>query len=758
MPDFEFTSPEGKKYTVTGPEGATPEQAFQMLQTQLGAPPPAAPPRPTQGGRQGIQPSPAPNYGLREDGTPKGAGFFGELKRPDGKISTELSVGVELDGKEVQMPTLVPTLSKQEVDYLLKGGKPTPAIVQKAAAFAQDRIRQGKSPFADAGEQQAPPRAPGQGGRQGVQGVPEFDRMLGVAGRSLVGQAGEVLSTGYNNLLTATGKPNLSPEMLGNKVSNMLGLPTAQTNEEQLVSDLAPAAGVLPFGAGMAGRAGAAGLRAAAPLAERAVQGVGNAAGAVGRAVASPVNRLAGATSRGVSTTLGRPANAAGEALRGTLTGELEHGARTTAGEAQSLKAEADQYTEAARNATTVKDRITAQSQAADARSRQHLATLAPKAATDEEVGAVVQKHAQDRIKALRDEREKLAIDAAKTPAWQRTLAREAAGDLPSKFAPSATKLQEAQAVLDKLLTDTLPGLRPSKVEQARLRGMFKGDVTLEQLEGARRTFRDPMAREGVEGLKAMKAVNAAKVADKIEEAMVAYDKDVATYLKEYRKGSDKIEAATGGPRGEAALKADTRPQVTARAYLDGTRASARQLIELSGGKTRELTAAVRGNVRAKLEAMTPKQAQTWLSKNTGMLDEFGLSKEVKSFVQAKNEAERLSGMVTPAGKAAEANRAAAATSTKGATKASDASKMVADAASSLDGVPPEKVVERANTIVRDLLSKNVITPVRAQELRAQIADAERKYGSTATAHKWIKRIVGGGVVLETGHLTGVLP
>lgn len=39
MPSFEFTSPEGKKYTVNGPDGATKEQAFSMLQTQLKAPP-----------------------------------------------------------------------------------------------------------------------------------------------------------------------------------------------------------------------------------------------------------------------------------------------------------------------------------------------------------------------------------------------------------------------------------------------------------------------------------------------------------------------------------------------------------------------------------------------------------------------------------------------------------------------------------------------------------------------------------------------
>src|ERR1700743_1004749 len=37
MPDFTFTSPQGKSYTVSGPEGATKEQAFQMLQSQISA-------------------------------------------------------------------------------------------------------------------------------------------------------------------------------------------------------------------------------------------------------------------------------------------------------------------------------------------------------------------------------------------------------------------------------------------------------------------------------------------------------------------------------------------------------------------------------------------------------------------------------------------------------------------------------------------------------------------------------------------------
>jgi hypothetical protein len=35
MPDFTFTSPQGQSYTITGPEGATPEQAFGILQHGL---------------------------------------------------------------------------------------------------------------------------------------------------------------------------------------------------------------------------------------------------------------------------------------------------------------------------------------------------------------------------------------------------------------------------------------------------------------------------------------------------------------------------------------------------------------------------------------------------------------------------------------------------------------------------------------------------------------------------------------------------
>lgn len=96
--------------------------------------------------------SPMRRLDLRLDGTVKGPGFLGTLQRPDGNISTEISIGVEFDGVETQIPTLVPTLTQSETNHLLAGKKPTPAIIKKAIAHAKKRMRAGKSPFARKGE------------------------------------------------------------------------------------------------------------------------------------------------------------------------------------------------------------------------------------------------------------------------------------------------------------------------------------------------------------------------------------------------------------------------------------------------------------------------------------------------------------------------------------------------------------------------------------------------------------------------------
>jgi len=111
------------------------------------------PPPPMQPMASHVQPG---TWDTRADGSPKGTGYLGVLARPDGRVSNEINIGVNLNGKAIEIPTLVPTLTPQEVNYLLtmdvsKGQIPD-AIVQKAVDFARQRMKAGKPVFAQPGE------------------------------------------------------------------------------------------------------------------------------------------------------------------------------------------------------------------------------------------------------------------------------------------------------------------------------------------------------------------------------------------------------------------------------------------------------------------------------------------------------------------------------------------------------------------------------------------------------------------------------
>ena len=102
-------------------------------------------------------------WGKREDGSPKGGGFLGVLKRPGGGISTEISIGVPINGKETEIPTLVPTLDEKEKNWLLTHSpqdKMPESIRQKAVAHAEERIKAGKSPFAGTEDEPSAKTAP----------------------------------------------------------------------------------------------------------------------------------------------------------------------------------------------------------------------------------------------------------------------------------------------------------------------------------------------------------------------------------------------------------------------------------------------------------------------------------------------------------------------------------------------------------------------------------------------------------------------
>lgn len=81
-------------------------------------------------------------YGSREDGTPKGDGFYGMLQRRDDPRmrSSEVSIGVDMgDGRETSIPSMVPGLSRQQIEYILSHKMPSQDIIDKARNFAVQR-------------------------------------------------------------------------------------------------------------------------------------------------------------------------------------------------------------------------------------------------------------------------------------------------------------------------------------------------------------------------------------------------------------------------------------------------------------------------------------------------------------------------------------------------------------------------------------------------------------------------------------------
>ena len=91
-------------------------------------------------------------YGNRPDKTKKGLGYFGELERPDGTgVMTEYSIGVPINGEEMDVPTLVPTLTPDEIRLILhmqEGDDMPRSIVHKAIDHAHQRLSEGKPIFA----------------------------------------------------------------------------------------------------------------------------------------------------------------------------------------------------------------------------------------------------------------------------------------------------------------------------------------------------------------------------------------------------------------------------------------------------------------------------------------------------------------------------------------------------------------------------------------------------------------------------------
>lgn len=96
------------------------------------------------------------DFGDRQDGTKKGPGFLGKLNMKDGSknIATEKSIDIDVDGARIHIPSIVPTLDKNELDYILEGKLNSGTdqdkekdIQTKAVDHAMKRRKEGLSPF-----------------------------------------------------------------------------------------------------------------------------------------------------------------------------------------------------------------------------------------------------------------------------------------------------------------------------------------------------------------------------------------------------------------------------------------------------------------------------------------------------------------------------------------------------------------------------------------------------------------------------------
>ena len=81
-------------------------------------------------------------------------GWLGKIETKDGGIMTENSITIRIDagpeqGKYLLIPSVVPGLTPDEINYLRDGGSPfdNPAIMEKAINHASQQISKGESPF-----------------------------------------------------------------------------------------------------------------------------------------------------------------------------------------------------------------------------------------------------------------------------------------------------------------------------------------------------------------------------------------------------------------------------------------------------------------------------------------------------------------------------------------------------------------------------------------------------------------------------------
>jgi hypothetical protein len=480
----------------------------------------------------------------------------------------------------------------------------------------------------------------------------------------------------------------------------------------------------------------------------------------------------------------GKKVKGAYEALKSTAGAEGLAGKSALEAQATGATQKEKEAVKAAKDIEEAKfatrSKVTKEAEQANKEVDASLNKVSNKPVSDEEFGAFVSEKGGANVKAISAETERKAIDEIKDPAFERSRTRYAQGDSIATNPNSSPILERAIADVRQQIADTPADFRAGlekklnslfgeevaldagELKAAQLRSSITGEpvqttkqipLTLQQTEFLRRWAKDPILRERT-GFGALDDMRMKATGDTLQEAMIAYEKDVGRYIDEYRKGKQAQELALGGKAGESAIETfGTKPQNIASYYLDGTKASADKLVNLVGGKSNELVSQVAGKIRNDLQGLDAAKTQKYLQDKAGLFEVFPeLKTPINNLAANRVKAEKFDKMY--------ASQQARLSEAIGATQGVE--KLIGTGAKSLDK-PIQKIemaleelnvaetkdiVTAAEKVIEQLRNNNLIDGARREELLTQIKGVGKSVEKAENLRKRIRDItIGAGVL-----------
>ena len=398
------------------------------------------------------------------------------------------------------------------------------------------------------------------------------------------------------------------------------------------------------------------------------------------------------------SATLGKEAEALGSKVKSeTAAGVTERAAaerkaaEEAAAKAKELQSPQNPVLQSQKDITgatsAVSQKLIADKKRATQETQSALSKLGNKIASEEEVGGLIQPLGKDNIDKIKKVRQEKAITEQMNPAFKRAREREFAGQFVESAPESKSVFDEAKRVAEEQISrvgepyasklrarySTMLGKERQMTEaEARveqLRASIEGrepklvahdPMTLDQGEHLVRQLRDKDLALA-EGFSADDVAKAHQLADKLEVALNKFEPGRGAYKKAYQEESVALNRAEAGRAGKFAQTAHVTPEeetifasdkaATGRYFLDGTKEKAQRLVDLVGGKPKELVDAIAGNIRGKMEKMSAAQAQEFVNK--GMFEVFPeLRESANAVVKAKQAEEKVASLLSKQGAA----------------------------------------------------------------------------------------------------------